>query len=127
MARWVGQRAATAGARLALNLQSANLLRFNQYARETFTALLQYATYVFGNANEIEVIKTLPVGLSAAVSISGRLIPLLILSARRLRSFLAGPCPSVKIEPARCSCGRADWCPRSGRMGWWLSPRAISL
>ncbi len=50
----VAKRVAAAGGRIALNLQSANLLRFNKAARETLIALLPLASFVFGNVDELE-------------------------------------------------------------------------
>ena len=53
MALWLARRAAAAGARLALNLQSANLLKFNKNARDAITEMLPLATYIFGNTAEL--------------------------------------------------------------------------
>jgi adenosine kinase len=50
----VAARATAAGGRIAVNLQSANLLRFNKAARETLRALLPLASFVFGNTDELE-------------------------------------------------------------------------
>ena len=49
----VAARAVAAGGRVALNLQAANLLRFNKAARETLVALLPLASFVFGNVDEL--------------------------------------------------------------------------
>ena len=50
----VAKRVAVAGGRVAVNLQSANLLRFNKAARETLIGLLPLASFVFGNVDELE-------------------------------------------------------------------------
>ena len=50
----VAALAVESGGQVALNLQSANLLRFNKAARETLTALLPLASFCFGNTDELE-------------------------------------------------------------------------
>jgi adenosine kinase len=50
----VAKRVVAAGGRVAVNLQSANLLRFNKAARETLFELLPLASFVFGNVDELE-------------------------------------------------------------------------
>ena len=55
----VAKRAVEAGGRVAVNLQSANLLRFNEAARETLCALLPLSSFVFGNVDELEAFAVL--------------------------------------------------------------------
>ena len=61
----VATRVVAAGGRVAVNLQSANLLRFNKAARETLCELLPLASFAFGNVDELEAFAELR-GWSAA-------------------------------------------------------------
>ena len=98
-AMWLAGKTCEYGGRLALNLQSANLLKFNKNARDAIAAMLPLATYIFGNAQELEAYADLQgweVGSGEGLSLAEKLAAQLgTAHAPAIATITAGGGPTI--------------------------------